>query len=70
MSETHPVAIQFGVPRSVPEFGWTGGDGASEHTYKYIPRKGQYCETIRSGKIMKNKKASDNNTKALGKPLA
>src|SRR5215467_1885079 len=54
MFEIHPVAIQFGVPRSEPTYGRAGGDDASGHTYIFPKRNTQYCESIRSGKIMQN----------------
>src|SRR5205807_280635 len=46
-SEIHPVAIQFGVPRSKPRYGRAGGDAASGHSYIFPARSKQYFESIR-----------------------
>ncbi len=66
MAETHPAAIQFGVPRSEPRSGQAGGDGASEHVYNFAARNRQYCETTRNAEIIRNNKTSGNNRKPLG----
>src|SRR6266702_983143 len=66
MAETHPAAIQFGVPRSEPRSGQAGGDGASEHVYNFAARNRQYCETTRNAEIIRNNKTSGNSRKPLG----
>src|ERR1041384_3574800 len=66
MSEKHPAAIQFGVPRSEPRFGRAGGGGASGHSYNFLARNEQYCESIRSRKIMQIYWTSGNTRKRLG----
>src|SRR5215472_14608945 len=63
MSEIHPVAIQFGVPRSKPMCGRAGGDGASGHKLIF-KREMRYtakpletaksCEIIRVAAITQN----------------
>jgi hypothetical protein len=63
MSEIHPAAIQFGVPRSKPRNGRAGGDGANGH--KVISRRetgntakaleaAKSCKTIQLAAIMEN----------------
>jgi len=51
MSEKHPAAIQFWVPRSEPRTGSAGGDVACGHIYMCWRRGWQYCKSIRNPPI-------------------
>jgi hypothetical protein len=53
MSEIHPVAIQFGVPRSKPRFGRAGGDGASGHKIIFEHETGNTVKTLEAAKSCK-----------------
>src|SRR5215472_9995278 len=55
MSEIHPVAIQFGVPRSKPRYGRAGGDGACGHKLIFkrkMRNTVKALETVKSSKTI------------------
>src|SRR5215467_2296266 len=53
MSEIHPAAIQFGVPRSRPRYGRAGGDGASGHKLIFKRKMRNTAKTLETAKSSK-----------------
>src|SRR5215469_5868174 len=53
MSEIHPVAIQFGVPRSKPRCGRAGGDGACGHKIIFSREIGNTAKPLEAAESSK-----------------